>query len=444
MSESQARRLVDGIVSRLYAKPPNRWKVWWWRSLALIVWVTVLTGAVWLAMRTVPPNWIIARWQVDFTQVELDTARYRLTVAPSLGEPGARFLVASLLDPRPGVRDTAKRVLENEIQRWRSLPLPDASRRLAWVTSELVKVAEQLPADQHSAVQSWLTDWLTWPLDAKSVDTLEVLENCERSLAALDRAQRRQAIASAKHDQEAPDRPADSSTQHPSAIGNAPENAATADTPAAVGSTQWSLGDEDGSLEFMTGQPLAPAGSEEEHVLLLGPLPERTFEAADAGHSGSFADRLPQHDAFRANPQEYRSLQSGTPDTSGLPDEIWSASDIELARQLSSGQARKAIAAAEELRKRGYSGRAIAVLERLFDPDPSQRLAAVDMLPSVRELEAVVWLERMLDDPHAAVRQRVVAILGSQPTPRVRQTLARRRDTEEDPAIRAMLERILR
>jgi HEAT repeat protein len=84
---------------------------------------------------------------------------------------------------------------------------------------------------------------------------------------------------------------------------------------------------------------------------------------------------------------------------------------VEVIERLSDARADVVLHAAQELGKRGYSSRAITVLENLLDPAPDLRLRALNELVFVPGLDARPWLWRVSGDADVRVRRAAVSML---------------------------------
>ncbi len=423
----------------------SRKEKWFW--LLLIAWLTSVWLVAWRFSYYLPPRWIVARWQADFSVVDSDVAKQRLAAALSLGEPGIRFLVNAMVDLRLEVRLAAQTLLANEVDRWKRLPLEDAAKRVEWIIDELSRTADRLSPDQYNLVESWVVECLGWPLDPKVVDSLTILDGCEQLLSKLSRL-KRQARPSALEQRIA--RATAALDQQPPSGGLPPDRSPEPSSPAqddarALVSARASLTDDPRlEMSFTNSVRESPAGAHGSVTRNTHTSEQRPFLANRSLSAGTVPFAAPL-EPIRAAPLAPQSQSRAENIAPVVPSTRSSApSDWELARKLGSASADESLAAVEQLRQRGYSGRAIALLERLVDPDPSERMAAVEELPSLVELSVETWLVAMLADPHPAVRQRVVAILGSQPTRTIRERLVRMRDEEQDPIVRRAIEQSLR
>jgi len=437
-----------------------------WRRVLLVCVLFALAAAAsglaawWVAWR-LPAQWIVARWRLDFAAVPASVARQRVVHLPELGQAGLIMLVDALADERPDVRHSAADVLLNQADAWKRLPLKEATLRLDIVARRLRSVAQQLPVDQHARLEPLLLTFLRWPLDSTTVDTVSVLENLEHTLAVM--AQRRLMSASSGMGFHVPE-----------AAQNTPSTTSTdvAEPPLPADQSPAGAPPE----ESFSGPPLPPSlsGKGVRRSLSDDNEPEDAAVGRRLEENSGIAESWPREPAPlwlpwnppMAAPPENRyglvPLPTPVPQDIGQPlvphgpraletapgtmptdsSGVAQLSDKELARLLSRSTSRQALLASDELRRRGYSGRAISVLERLFDHDPRVRLEALDELARVPDLEPRPWLWSMLEDADAAVRQRAVAMLANDPSPQTRRQLHELRQRETDLQIQRTLDKL--
>jgi hypothetical protein len=116
--------------------------------------------------------------------------------------------------------------------------------------------------------------------------------------------------------------------------------------------------------------------------------------------------------------------------------------DGQLIRQLGSREIERVMAAATELRRRGYSDQEVRVAEDAVDPDVIVRRGLIERLPYLENLDTKRWVLWMAQDDDLTVRRQAVMMLATMVNtdPRVAEHLRRIQVDEHDPWIRKRLE----
>lgn len=488
-----AAELVRELVQALaQTHRPRRSLLWPWLGLAgLLAIATGVACAAWFAAWKLPAQWIVAWWRADLLLVDSVTAQQRAACLPELGKPGLQMLVSMLADPRDDVRRAAADVLLAQVEQWKRLPLAEASRRVAIVTEELSRVVGDLPGDQWQSIEHLVTDLLRWPLDRSAVDCVAIVAHCERTLAALERARLAADANRGEKNVNVTPRGAagPAALAEPSRLNEQRTLAGQQDAtggggweedPGADQPTNGQRVPDDQSpaapvLTVADGERPRPAGvrrfvsDDQSPDALLGKNSslggnhsspanpdaaygqERSNRSSSEASGSDTAHLTPEHGlspgliplaprhAVPINPRAEDPVATAV--QRGLP--VTQLSDWHLAQQLKARDAQRVLAATEELRRRGFSGRAITVLEMLVDDDPQVRLHALAELANVSDLRPIPWLYHMLYDQDATVRRRAVAMLATSPVPETVWHLNQLRNRETDRQVLEVLDHIL-
>jgi len=117
-------------------------------------------------------------------------------------------------------------------------------------------------------------------------------------------------------------------------------------------------------------------------------------------------------------------------------------STLELLRQLHAADRAVADGAGRELRRRGFGALELQIGRRLADPDPAVRVELARTLPTLRGVDAGVWLLQLSKDDNADVRLESISRLATTSNPQVRRYLESISREDDDPRVRRLAEQI--
>ena len=384
--------------ARIWITPGNgRWLPWL---------LTILLAAV--------GGWTLHRSLIGDDFQRADALREQLLAAndaeadsllASLGDldaAGAPALAEALGGASPLVAKQALQQLNVLLERWKFLPAPDSSRRVAVLARALAQSVNHIPAERLPAVRRLASRLVAWPLDSQVVDAGQVLADSE---IVLRRPMSQAAL-------EAAPRAADSLTSLATnpGIGDTALLQPTAETPKKPPREK--------------PAPLArrqlPAD-----VAALRPSPGKADPLPIALEGGKYAAEPRQLAAPRARPisqgqadgsvNEPRRLANSDNDDEGAdqeePPKLAELKDVAVMQLLHSLDLTLALAAEKELHRRGYRSAHLPLAKSLSSPDPRVRLKLAEALPRLRGIDPRPWLKHLTEDSNETVSTAATNIL---------------------------------
>jgi hypothetical protein len=378
-------------------------------------WAWILTGLVAGLVMALPfvrglrmSDFMARRMGWEIRWLSEPQAVHRVRQLPRLGDAAIDLLAETLADERPSVRQAAAETLEWDTERWRSLKPEEASRRAAQLAAALRRRAPEVPGDVRPAVRTIVTDLLRWPLDRSQVNSSQIISDCEFVLASLYRADAVADVLSVR------------SELRRSSLADVREIAGTSasDTavtdPAVTYATGSQMNNSFSISDAASDQdafPLSNAASDAVSDTTTRPAAVMPQAAVPDAQAVAAPGNLPV--AVRVPPaaQDGPAAPSAPRSPPAASPSLEALSDVEVIERLSDARADVVLHAAQELGKRGYSSRAITVLENLLDPAPDLRLRALNELVFVPGLDARPWLWRVSGDADVRVRRAAVSML---------------------------------
>jgi hypothetical protein len=337
-----------------------------------------------------------------------------------LGQAGQDALVRALDSDRAELAQAAERTLAEEIDRWKGLPISEASPRVAQLAQALAQRAGKFGPHGDAAARRFALELLDWPLDRSSASSTQVATNCEAVLRApsveplvAQRASSRQAGIVA------PPLPRRELNQ---ALRGDRQQAAWLELPG-------------GGLPIdVTRTPLQPTEPLTDDAVSPRPIvlpDERTLiSAPPARLEPPYAYPLPR--PTRGVPAEIDEPPLPPNWPLRPPEAPESAEDsnrrlsVETALSASSEDrmlglmhllhdrdAQVQQTAEDELRRHGFDDRTLELAKRLAHPDAQQRIALASLLPRLADVDARAWLLHLSRDPDERVRRAALSVMSA-------------------------------
>ena len=364
-----------------------RLSFWYVRALPIAVLTLALLLAYWLVLpgAQVKTRQLLAdRYERDLATAAAEEIPGLIAALDQLGEAGLPALLRCLVSPRPELSQAAATALNKQVQTWRKLPPQQSLPLLAQLLKGLSENPQAVPQQQRALARQWALLALTWPQDtserASRVPlTSQLLGDSERLLQALPAVENGSSFGG---------------EVSPNSNWPLTSNIATSDLPG-------------GNL------PIAPATSDD---LPTGPI----LASRDPREPSRFTpDLLP------VDPVEPRRFiaprvpevprEPATTGRAGIDPASANTrlTDLELMRDLNSDAANERIAAARDLRLRGYQPLHLAIAAKMTHPEAAQRRKLVEELPRLGGINPAPWLKYLCEDEDASVRQAAKSILAT-------------------------------
>lgn len=397
------------------------------KSLALIVFCLVAV----LGTQYGTQYWLLHRLTADWEQQPAAVRMERLDALVAMGDLGLPFLVTALNDEHRRVARRAHDLLLEQQRTWVELEATVADAKHAQMVLHLEKIATGLPSDREGWLFTLLNASIAETVEHRSpaaetayraaTDLLAQLQLSESHAAPADRSSARVALRTDSLPVEWADEAAETDREMATgAAGEAEEGTSTEPLPETSPGEDASANATDpsrtrGLRPQPEGQPAA-----------LNPLAaEQESSRSAAGNDSIRVERVvvpAQH--LTAAPFETYSTRS-------------------VITWLQSVQPKLRDVARSELIRRGFGETELALAVRLADPDIRIRLALLNELAHRADVDPRPWLLWMAEDAERDVRLRAVTALATMRDEGIREKLQARLRHEADPAVVALLRRVL-
>ncbi|MDP6443666.1 MAG: hypothetical protein QF805_07710, partial [Pirellulaceae bacterium] len=320
--------------------------------------------------------------------------------------PGMPHVVGALGHPRDPVALAARQAIRRRVQSWRLIQPQDISRQVAALAHHLAEVSPTLGGNGRAFTAELADDLLKFGLDREAVDVAQVLSDCERVIASgrdgqpISRTAHR-ANPLQLYRQLTADEPIGSEPviQIDPAIGGAAEPIELPAAPESIG----------------------PPGPAEPRVL----------------PPGRFAPDSPAPLSMTTSPPAASS--GAAPDDGNWSVQVRGLVDTEVMRLLQHQQTDVAIAAVNELRRRGYRAAHLRLAKRMTSVDANERRELASELPQWSGIDVRPWLIALSRDEDPSVRGVAAAIIASSTDPYYRKRVAQMIAEETDEKVLANL-----
>ena len=377
-----------------------------WMQRALLV---SLLAAAMLAPLLIPglrpSDFALRALQRQLQQATDEEAAVRLRQIAAFGEEAISVLVAELASPYPPRADEAYRVLHEQLRQWQSLPPATGSRRIARLAHELAVHQPRMSAPAASAAARLAGEILVWPIDRHAIDATLLLADCRTVVG-----------------------------DQPSSL---PE---VAEAPAAAVSA--SEGDSGPRL------PTLPPPPEDAIVGAIaaedaGLPPVVSSNASSAAPSAAVPSSASPRFSLTDDSTEPVEAGDARSDFGPVVD-LRSLTEVDVMRHLHHDNHRVAIAATDELLRRGFTELHLQLAMQLFHPHPRIRQQLANRLPTLPNIDARPWLMQLSHDPAAEVRRVVIALLATSSDPELHRRLQQLELEETDAALLQQVRSMLR
>ena len=128
--------------------------------------------------------WLARHWASQLEQAPEDRLDGLLDCIVRLGEPGIPALIDALASAKPELAERASVALDDEIERWKTLPAAAAAPRLKALSRGLASRVEQFGPQTQQRAAAIAQRILVWPTDTAPGGT-EVVRSCETVLRSV-------------------------------------------------------------------------------------------------------------------------------------------------------------------------------------------------------------------------------------------------------------------
>jgi len=393
-----------------------------------------------------------ARLAAEHLKKQLDTvpddrAAVLLGQVAALGEPGIPVLVEALGSERESVALAGKRILLQQIDRWRTFPPSARSARLAILADALHARVGKFGVTARADAAELAKRVLSWPLDPKAVDRRRVISACEKVLRTTGFG--RDTAAAARPSTASPWPVAAPAHAQPRPV----EDDGLLHDGVAVA-----------ELSRLPGGALAPVmpaepGSLGPEIPRIADNPQRQPPLSAAVSAPRPGNPLRQPHGLWIEPEYVgRMPETRAPDPQTAPREMMpiqplplygsndaiaaappahraDAETVDLMRQLHSGNQVLAVEAETELMRRGFRPVDLELARQLFDPDPEVRKRLARMLPKLRSIDPVPWLLQLGRDRDSEVRMTAIGLMATTGDPALLEQIEQIAQRDPDPRI---------
>ncbi len=387
-------------------------------------------------------TWFLARqWanRLDqATEPQVDSLVQRIN---ELGEPAIPILVEALGSDRDVVARSAKAVIWDEMERWRTLPADQAWACLTTLAHALAGRVDRFGPEARGQAAALATRILQWPANGKVVGR-RVVADCERVLRAV---------------------PSDSVAASQAPLASEGTASEPAKAGAVVGPSYGGLAVETAPLPESSSKPSGNAdpglaaraegnpGSEPKR-LIASPAERSQGElrrpwglptepgSGDASEAGgpSVTNQPARLSPIRRPNVTDKGAGETSQATGGTPE----SAAFELMRRLHTQDPAEAAEAAAELKRCGLSERDLILARQLFHPDPQVRRRLARSLPQAPGIDAALWLVQLGQDEDPEVRLTALTLLATTGDPALSEQVRRLARTDPDERVQRLAERL--
>ncbi len=335
-----------------------------------------------LAMQRVP--------QLDLRQITARRLQLRLQQTPDaqvpellariaeLDDAGLPRITAALGDDRPAIALAASDLLDRRLDRWTMLSVDESTPHLDQLAKSLAALAPSLGPNGRARAARIAERILLWPVDRNLINGAELVANCQQVLDS-----NRSSIATGR-------------LEHDPALGLADEGNVQRPRPIDTGPIQLPPAAMNSPIELAE----VPVLDAPQPRFVPGGLNSDAVKTATGGAVGEAAKPFDAAiGATRVNVKPANEV------TRRDLDAIAHLPDAEVMRLLHHQSQKLAVAAIDELKRRGFQARHLRLARRLTDSSPEVRHELVSDLLHAPDVDARPWLAQLTRDPDAKVRE---------------------------------------
>jgi hypothetical protein len=394
-----------------------------------------------LAVTSQTQSWLLHRLTRDLDKLPTAEKQTRLAEIAELGPQATPILTQSLLDPHEDVARTAHELLQQSQNRWSVLEADERERRHLALVQSLSAIALELPEERTGWATNLLHQTLMTTVDRPQQDSRHLHREAARVLDMLSlsgRANSRplDSVAAATESETESNPDFDGPRRLEIRVMPLPVE----QSRAADQWTQWPPANEM-RPETMTAK------------VLRGDVKLQPVQPQDNVHLSSIADQAPSlasatvaatPAAVSAPPSEAVGSVEIQPTAHLVESPLETYDDPSVMSWLASEHVALRDQAAAELSRRGYGPSDLNLARQLTSGDTTTRLELVNELSRQSDRDPRPWLLLLLRDAHRDVRLRAVSTLATMNDPSIMRQLNQHLADEQDPTVAARIRRVLK
>jgi HEAT repeat protein len=404
------------------------------RLSSLILMMAALLAILTVAWHFWQPEMLARRFGEQLSSSPESEVDAQLRQIAELGDAGLPVLAGALGSDRKCVREAARRLLIEQVDRWELLPAATSSAKLSMLAHSLAESVPRFDWVTRKFAADLAMRILHWPHRGDQVERVSLLADCEAILAAT--------AASRGAEEEAAKNPASQSAivatdnfgvRRSSIDGSTEDLDAFLPLPELIRLPGGGLPIEMASMPAATDLAGSPASEQGSSAGFGEPnrLPARTAGRPIDDSSeppnllrrppgANQPGRLPSEEGDPSDPSKARLLHAqadkepsdfllGTDDPA-----VWKRLEPrEVMRRLHATDLRMVAAARAELQRRGMDGSQVELARRVTDPNPEVRRQVAESLPALAGVDAKPWFLELSYDEDPRVRATAVTLMAT-------------------------------
>ncbi|MDG2222152.1 MAG: HEAT repeat domain-containing protein [Rubripirellula sp.] len=388
-----------------------------------------------LAVTRFTPRWLVQRYTNGFESLPSQEKRERLVQLASLGDVAIDPLVSALADPDPEVARTAYDLLSENQNAWTILPARKLQRNHATLVRSIQAIAVYLPDDRTGWASSLLQETIQYSVNRQDKPSKLLYDDANHAMDML-------AISDRAGPSILSNEPLDSSAPQRLYVRSEPlpvkeiQAGLWTDWPPPEARDRRSENDSQGI------QPVEASMQAGEMEVADKPSVYRSSLSRLTPVEPNQAVVL--HDVNAQLAPADGDLSSNVQAAAHLIDSpLGTFDDRSVMHWLGSENRELRGKARDELTARGYNENEITIATQIVSADLATRLALIDAIAHLPQIDPRPWLLMLLDDESRDVKLQAISVLATMNDPAVNSQLRLRVTEERDPTVAARIRRVL-
>ena len=385
-------------------------------TLALLTVVAVAIGcAYWLGPWS--RQRLLKRWQADLPTIEEAQLTVRMRQLSELGAEGLEVVVSAIGHERAVVAQKARLELDHQLRLWRQASASRTAKNVLVVARQMAADVNQWGVSTRIYAADIAAQILAWPTE-NGQQSQQIIRHCETVLTSVTAAKKPVPTNNATKTTNQASQPkleARGSFRHPHKLEQRNLEFPGGGLPIELVSIPGSVKRLETSDE-PSSQPPRRQGADQSFPPELLNNPDAKPLDVDSQDAKKKSDgRRPS--LMQPSPAA-RRLSAEVNDKSAKPTVITKSSwqrmhDVEVLRQLHATEPLRIRAAWKELRRRGYRVTDLGMAEEITHSDAKKRLAAAEQIAGSSLASGRRWLLILSEDKDKRVRRAAAAIMAT-------------------------------